>query len=296
MDLHSLVSLPASLENELERVFLTLVLVLAATGTNLLLQRQIQKRGESLPQRRVWSAWAKNLCWTVGATLVFSLWASKLASFALSVAAIAAAILVVSKELVGCLLGAVYLTLTRHINIGDFIEVGDGGLRGQVVGINPFTVVIAQSGEANQITGRLTAVPNATFLTTPVRNLSATGRFSMFLVRVQVPRVEEVLEHSRQLLEAAEAECASWIEEASRQFEAVELSEHVDLPSARPRVLYELNDAKSASLVLRFTCEPNLRVRTEQAILRRYLERIYAPLPMHAAAPEPVEAAPRVHC
>lgn len=283
LSLASFVALPATLQNELERLFLTLVIVLGVAGINLLLQRQIRTRGDSLPQRRLWAMWTQNLCWIFGAALVFSLWASRIAGFALSVAALAAAILVVSKELVGCLLGTFYMALTRPFNVGDFVEVGE--LRGQVVGANPFSVVLAQSGEANQITGKLAAVPSSVFLTTAVKNLSATGRFAMFLVRVHVPRLEEALEHARVLRECAEAECAPWQEAANRQFEATERAEHIDLPTASPKVLYELGDPKSATLVLRFTCEPSLRVRTEQAILRHYLERVCAGRASAAEAP-----------
>lgn len=258
---------------ELERVGLTLVFVLALVGANLFTQRQISQvsRGTS-EQRLLWATWGRNAFWVLGFLLVGGIWASKIAGFVLSVAALAAAILVVSKELLSCLVGAAYLGFARPFTIGDHIEVA--GHRGQALSTTPFATTLLSSAEGNQITGRTVAVPNALFLVQQVINHSATGAFAMYLTKVAVPSAEKTLQHEEWLLSAANEVCQAWQEAAQAQFVNTERIEHMDLPSGVPRVLFDLADGKQRLLILRFACPPRLRVRTEQSILKAYLRQV----------------------
>lgn len=236
----------------------------------LLLKRQVNGLSVSLAQRRMWLLWAKNFTALVAGGIVFSLWAGKIAGLLFSVAAIAAALIVVSKELIGNILGGLYLTLTRPFGLNDFIEVN--GLRGEVVSFGIFSITLVLTSHGNQMTGETATLPTFIFLTNPVRNITATGAYVTYLSRISLSRDSDVLAHRQALLHAAETVCAPWVAQANTALEATERRDYLELPSAQPKALLDLSDSRAYSILLRFTCKPRVRVKTEQQILQLYLQ------------------------
>jgi len=225
----------------------------------------LTERGERL------SIW-RNTLLIIGTFIILSVWASKIAGFALSLAAVAGAVLIVSKEALMNLLGFVHLTIARPFNFGDYVEIG--AARGRVVDINTMNVTLLETYEGHQVTGALVVMPNALAITQPVRNLTATGKFVVQLLRVQVDRTADVLAHEQALLAAARGVCGAWQADADTHLQRLEQHRNVDLPSADTRVVIELHDGAFADLALRYACRPNERVRVEQEILRRYLQAV----------------------
>jgi small-conductance mechanosensitive channel len=224
---------------------------------------------------------AKNLLIVVALMLVASIWATKIAGAALSLAAVAGAILLVSKEFIANALGTAMLAISRPYRIGDFFQM---------------VTTIAETLEGHQLTGRTAVLPNSLLLTQPVRNLTATGAYMVNLLNVVVDPSEDLLALEQALLRAAGEVCAPWLEEADRHLEHMESIELIDLPSSQPRVLMQFHSAKDYTLALRYTCRPNDRVKVEQEILRKYLRYRPAAIPKSlrseddgSVAPEPVE-------
>ena len=73
---------------------------------------------------------------------------------ALSMFAVAAAIVVATKELIMCLSGSILRSVTKQYSIGDYIEIN--GLRGRVVDINMLNTLMMQIGP-NPLIGQLPA-------------------------------------------------------------------------------------------------------------------------------------------
>ncbi|MEN3367253.1 MAG: hypothetical protein V7606_4527 [Burkholderiales bacterium] len=237
---------------------------------------------------------AKNLLIVVALMLVASIWATKIAGAALSLAAVAGAILLVSKEFIANALGTAMLAISRPYRIGDFIQMGTTS--GRVLDTDLMVTTIAETLEGHQLTGRTAVLPNSLLLTQPVRNLTATGAYMVNLLNVVVDPSEDLLALEQALLRAAGEVCAPWLEEADRHLEHMESIELIDLPSSQPRVLMQFHSAKDYTLALRYTCRPNDRVKVEQEILRKYLRYRPAAIPKSlrseddgSVAPEPVE-------
>lgn len=74
--------------------------------------------------------------------VIISVWASTIAGFALSLAAVAGAVLIVSKELLMCVLGYLYITFVRPFKVGDLIEINQ--LHGRVIDIDIFATTLAE--------------------------------------------------------------------------------------------------------------------------------------------------------
>ncbi|HJV84640.1 MAG TPA: mechanosensitive ion channel family protein [Noviherbaspirillum sp.] len=214
---------------------------------------------------------AKNLI--IGATLlaVGSIWATKIAGAALSLAAVAGAVLIVSKEFLSNVLGSAMLAISRPYRVGDFIEMGEA--TGRVLDTDLLVTTIAETLEGHQLTGRTAVLPNSLLLTHPVKNLTATGAYVINLLSIAVIPSEDLLALEKTLLKAAREVCFPWLADADHHLKQLESRDLVNLPSAEPRVLMELNHAHEATLVLRYSCRPNDRVKVEQAILRAFLQQ-----------------------
>lgn len=273
-------------QTELGRIIATLLVAIVGA----VVWRFLQKRariGSELPldvsRRRGNLVLAKNLLIVVALVLAASIWATKIAGAALSLAAVAGAILLVSKEFLANALGSALLAISRPYRVGDFIQMGPTS--GRVLDTDLMVTTIAETLEGHQLTGRTAVLPNSLLLTQPVKNLTATGAYMVNLLNVVVDPSEDLLTLEQALLRAAGEVCAPWLQEADRHLEHMESIELIDLPSSQPRVLMQFHSAREYTLALRYTCRPNDRVKVEQEILRRYLR--YRP----AAAPPRVAAA-----
>ncbi|MCW7541061.1 mechanosensitive ion channel family protein [Aquabacterium sp. A7-Y] len=260
------------------RLTLTLAVMIGATAVLRLSQKHLINRAGSMAEKRERFVLSRNVIILAALVAVAAIWFSKIAGFALSLAAVAGAMLIVSKEAISNFLGFAMMTISRPYRLGDYIQIGTAG--GRVVDIDAMCTTLIETLEGHQATGRTVTVPNAMLLTQPVRNLSVTGQFVVHLLHLGLEPTDDLLAHEAVLLEAAGEICEPWRTEANAHLSRLEQISNVDLPSAEPRVIIELGDAKQATLALRYVCRPNERVKVEQAILRHYLAHRPAPSPV----------------
>lgn len=213
---------------------------------------------------------AKNLVLMVAVVIIGTIWASKIAGAALSLAAVAGAALIVSKEFLLNLIGSTMLAISKPYRVGDFIDID--GVAGRVLDSDMLVTTLAETLEGNQLTGRTVSVPHSLLLTKPVRNLTATGAYVINMLPVAIDPSSDVMAHEAALLRAANQICEPWLLEADEHLKRQESRELVDLPSAEPKVLLQMTSAKEYTLALRYCCRPNNRVKVEQALLRLYLK------------------------
>lgn len=262
-------------KTELGRIAATFVTAAATT----LIVKFMQKRARlgtneagaivDVARRRGNFVLAKNLVLMTAVVLIGTIWASKIAGVALSLAAVAGAMLIVSKEFLMNLLGSAMLAISKPYRVGDFIEIET--VTGRVLDSDMLVTTLAETLEGHQLTGRTVAIPHAMLVTRPVRNLTATGAFMINILPISIHPNEDVLAQEEALLRAAAIVCAPWLAEADEHLKHQESRELVDLPSAEPKVLIQLTSAREYVLALRYCCRPNDRVKVEQALTRIYL-------------------------
>jgi small-conductance mechanosensitive channel len=282
-------ALHAFATDELWRLTATLLVLFGTPLVLRFVKRHLSDKSGSLAQRRERHVIWRNAVIMLAAVAVVSVWASKIAGFALSLAAVAGAVLIVSKEALLNILGFLAITVLRPFKFGDYVETG--AYAGRVVDINAMCTILVETRAGHQVTGATVTIPNAAVLTQPVRNVTVTGEFVVYLVTVRVPRGEDAGLHEAALLEAATTVCGAWIEQATAWLDRLEAVSSVDLPSAQPRVLLALPDGKHLDLSLRYTCRPNDRVKVEQQILRLYLQAVRTRQPAAPATAQPAEPA-----
>jgi len=201
-----------------------------------------------------------------------TIWATELRHLALSVVAILATLAIATKELLMCFIGAFVRTSARMFSVGDRIEVA--GARGDVIDVGPIVTTLLEVGpgpNSHMRTGRAVLIPNSLLLTTPVINESFTNDFVLHVLLVPVGVGDDWRRAEKDLLRAAEAECAEFMHEARNYLLRVGPRYGLDSFRLEPRVVVSLKDPDEIELQLRFPAPARKRGQVEQAIIRHYL-------------------------
>lgn len=260
------------LSNPLVQNTILLVAVLFLIRT-LVLRSLQQSRFGTIEDRRKLTVHIKNLLVFVLVFGLFLIWGTELRNFALSMAAVAVAFAVASRELILCVLGGIYRVSARPFEVGDRIAVAD--FRGDVVDhdfLNTKLVEIGPGIQTHQFTGRVISVPNSYFLSHPVLNESRE-RYQLHAFNVVTPVDKHWKVREEKLLEAAREESADYLQEAQRFLDRLSQKEGFEAPNAEPRVSFHFDKKDEMTFVVRVPTPGLRKGRIEQAILRKFMER-----------------------
>ena len=200
------------------------------------------------------------------------IWAHELQAFAVSLVALAAALVLATKELLLCWSGAALRVGGKVYAVGDRIQIA--GHRGVVLDHDIFATKLLEigPGQASHLyTGRVTVFPNSMLFTNALVKENPNQEYGLYTLTIPLPAEQDWRRAEARLLESAKAECAPFMQEASRQMKLLEQQNLLEAPSPEPRITIQLCDAGRIVLVLRFPAPDRGRSRIEQAILRRYL-------------------------
>jgi small-conductance mechanosensitive channel len=258
------------LQYEFTPVGITLSLLAGAVVANHIIARALRRHNANRPSEVLLSKLvaSRNVLALLVVTALFMIWVRELAGFVLSIAAIAGAMLIVSKELIMCWLGTMVRTISRPFQIGDVVEIG--AWRGKVIDADMLTTTLLEMGPAHQFTGYHSHIPNSVFLSMGVKNLSVTGHYFLNFLTVPVDAHGDVEALRLLLLDSALPVVKPFQVEAAEHLQRIANFHVIDLPSCEPKALIEPVDSKQVNLVLRFACPAQQRVSVEQQILVRY--------------------------
>ncbi|MDF2152695.1 mechanosensitive ion channel family protein [Vibrio sp. CAU 1672] len=187
--------------------------------------------------QRKWMSRTKNGAFIITLLLLFILWQSEISEFALSVTAIAVAIVVASKEIILCFTGSIQRASSRSFRVGDWIEVGK--LCGEVIDHNMMATVIQEidlhHGQYHY-TGKTATLPNSMFFTYPVKNLNFMKRYVYHNFSVVVKEFVNLYPLFPPLIEKIDQHCHYFSEVAHRYNAMIEKHAGVDLPGAEPHI------------------------------------------------------------
>ncbi len=260
--------LAALIPGQWEKVIVTAMLIGMALLASHLWARYLSRGAMSAERRRIHLVWARNIIWFAALMVIVSVWASTIAGFALSVAAVAGAILIVSKELVMCVHGYLYVTVVQPFKIGDVIEFQQ--LRGRVVDIDMFATTLVALDNAGQRTGKVAGFPNGLLLTHPLVNSTPNGDYALHAIQIPIP---ERLSHDLDRIEAAaqaaaDHATADWREDAMSHFAKASEENFIALPSGKTKVSWDFSNPEHLVLIIRVGCPVDQRAKVEQAVFR----------------------------
>jgi small-conductance mechanosensitive channel len=208
---------------------------------------------------------------------LFAIWSHELRAAAVSLVAIAAAIVLAVKELIMCISGSLVRSRSDLYDIGDRIEVGT--VRGDVIDRNLFSTTVLEVSPMNsssQRTGRTITFPNSLLLSMPVTNENFfAGSFTLRVLSVPIS-TDDNWQIAEPLLERlAIEETASYIGEATTYFDTLAQTQAIRKFAVAPDVTIETTEPHRITLILRVPVPSRGGDKTLQAILTKFLREFY---------------------
>lgn len=267
---------------ELERgvwtkTVLSALVLAAALVLRALVVRAVARSVDRPELRRKWIVSIRNgVIVLVGAGLT-AIWADALRTLAVSLLALAVALVIATKELLQSILASLMKAVTNPYSLGDRIEIG--GYRGDVIDQSLLTTTILEVGPGKAFhmrTGRKITFPNGLLLSTGVVNESYTEHFVVHSFSIPLKLEEDWQRAEQILLEAANEQCRDFLEAARESMRKLEETYGLDGLSVDPRVHVQVSDPGRLNLLVRFPAPVGRQGRIEQAIVRRFLTAFYS--------------------
>jgi small-conductance mechanosensitive channel len=251
----------------------SLLLLLFLLIVRALIVRAISKNPTlSMEAKRRWVVSVRN-------SMVFALlvglvviWAHELQAFAVSLVAVAAALVLATKELILCWSGAALRVVGKVYSVGDRIQIA--GYRGVVLDHDILATKLLEigPGQASHLyTGRVMVFPNSLLFSNALVKENTGTEYGLYMLVIPLRDEENWRDSEQRLLGAAKAECSPFMEEAARHMKLLEQTNLLEAPSPEPRITIQVIETGRIQLVLRFPAPERGRSRIEQAILRQYL-------------------------
>ncbi len=262
----------------------TAILFVSVLLTRALTARFIRRRVAAPELRRKWLVNSRNgllLLLLLGLVLI---WGNELRTLALSIVAIAVAVVVATKELILCLSGSLLKSGSSAFNLGDRIQIKD--FRGDVIDQNLLATTIMEVGPGksmHQRTGRMIVIPNALFVSEPIVNESFTEKYGFHVFTVPFRREDDWQGARQAFLEAANRQCEPFIDLARQHMGRAGEMRGLGIPPVEPRVTLHVPNATEVHLVIRLPVPAGQRSTVEQVILDEVLPG--AGLPAAAGKP-----------
>lgn len=241
-------------------IFLLLVRIfiihLIKRNTGILTERQ-----------RQWITRVKNLTWSMIFIGLISIWWTELSQFAFSIAAVAVALVIATKELILCFSGALMRAGSGMFSINDWIEVGQ--YRGEVIDYSIFSTTLQELDKAPNhytFTGKTIVVPNSLFLSTPVKNLNFSKRYVFHSFNIIIESTLYTPTICDQIIQQIDMLSVDFIEVAKRYNAYIEKHTGVDFPGPEPRVILSTNEYAKHILTIIFFCPTEKATELEQKV------------------------------
>lgn len=210
-------------------------------------------------------------------TLIFTIvgmliiWAPQLRTFALSIVAVAAALVVALKEIITCITGALIRTSVEGARIGGRIHIFLPGtsVHGDVIALDILSTTILEVNDNGQRTGKTIVFPNSMFLLHPATTESIDNRrYVLIEVCVPVSKEQNWQTIETKLLSAAQAKIEPYLSDAKKYFQRFDRKYGFRAPGPEPKILLEWVDPQRLNLNLRMAVPV-----TEQNAIRQELIR-----------------------
>lgn len=250
-----------------------LMIVAVIAGRSILLSAHFRSHPDlSIENKRRSLVVSRNITMLLLFFGLAMIWAAQIQTLALSMFAVAAAIVVATKELIMCLSGSILRSVTKQYSIGDYIEINS--LRGRVVDINMLNTLMMQIGPnplIGQLSGKTLSFPNSLLLSHPVRRDNILGDYVIHTVEIPVPihlDSDEIIGRLKGVLEPL---CEPYVPAIKQHLENVQTQKLFITPAAQPRVSRVPHDDKVYNIIVRFASPVAKRLEIQQAVLDEFL-------------------------
>lgn len=200
------------------------------------------------------------------------IWFAHIRNLAISLAAIAVACVIATKELILCLTGSLMQSFTQTFKLSDRIEINN--IRGDVIDMGLTSTTLLEISASHQYTGRAVVIPNSMFFTYPVVNETYFDSYILHIFIVPFSRDANWAVSEKLLSEAATEICSEYLDAARKHIETVNRKLGLEVPSVEPRTNIQIVDKDTLNILVRVPVPSGKKGRIEQSILRRYFEKL----------------------
>lgn len=204
------------------------------------------------------------------------IWGQELRDFAISLVAVAAAIVLATKEIILCFMGGLLKVSSKLFEIDDRISVA--GFRGKVRDHNLMTTELLEIGpgpKSNQTTGKLIKIPNSIFLSNTVSIVPSAHDYILHIITMTLPISAidwDLIENT--LLASAKEICKEFEQNLIRYKEEnpeMITKFHLD---QEPKVFLDLNSKDSLDISLRLCLPYEGMSRIENDIKKNFIQKL----------------------
>ena len=201
---------------QLHKVFITIFVVfLLITLQRFFLRYLSSKKWESEKLYLKIHTYVRNLFLILVTLAIIIIWIPQIQSFAISIAAIAVAVVVSLKEIITMFTGGLIRSSTDLFNTGDRIEVNS--IKGDVIRVGFFTTELLEVEECGQRTGRTIHVPNNFSLTSPLLNESSLDEFCFHVLTLPIPVYQYSEDLKETLLDFVKTALELYVDNSSKK-------------------------------------------------------------------------------
>lgn len=254
----------------------TMVLFVIYLAIRIITMRMVSRlKIENAEIKRKWFVYVKNITSVIFFIALILIWASKLETFAISLAAVAAAIAISFKEYFLCLLGGIFKSSSQLFKVGDRIEIASR--RGDVIDHDFLTTTLLEIGpgqQLHQFTGRTIVLPNSVFLSNPLINETSNTPIGLHSLEFPTYITDDLNLIETTLLNAAKEVAGPYLEQAKQTYRRVAWTQGIEEPNVEPRISAYFPEAHRVIFILRFPTPIKRKGKTEQEIIRRFLKAI----------------------
>ncbi|QMT32455.1 mechanosensitive ion channel family protein [Alysiella filiformis] len=273
-----------------------LIIVGAVLGRSLWLRAHLHHHNDwELEQKRRFLVMSRNVMLAMMILGLFSVWATQIQHLALSMMAVAAALVLALKELLMCLSGSLLRAVTKQYSVGDFIEINH--IRGRVVDINLLNTLVMQIGSHSligRLSGKTVSFPNSLLLSAPLYRDNILGHYVVHLFEIPVPIHLDSDVIVPRLQAVLHRQTRRHTDEIADYFEVVQLQKLFITPAAEPHISRVPHDDKVYRLVVRFASPLAIRLSIQQDVIDEFMRiqyRLLNNLPLDdTATPPPANA------
>lgn len=205
------------------------------------------------------------------------IWAPQLHTFALSLTAVAVAVVLTTKELLMCLTGGFLRASTGSFDIGDWITVE--GITGEVMRITAMTTTIEKidvKGLSYQYTGESVQIPNSRFLTVNVENANFVKNYIYHEFSVTVQHNDIDPNRMMAKIEEITRACYAPLRDDAAAFNRrIEMKAAFDFADPEPQFFLKTNDTGLKVISIRLFLPTRAAFATATEITRKFLTFVY---------------------
>ncbi len=219
----------------------------------------------------------KNLINLTVVVLFFVLWADELQKFALSVAAFVVAIVIATREFIQCIIGYIYIIVSRPFQVGDWIQVGNSS--GEVTETNWAKLTLLEVDIASYShTGKTLYLPNSLLVLNTIKNLNFMKRYATHTFTLTRSQRVNLFSIKDELLARAAVHCQGFYDVAHRYNYLIEKRLDVTIAGPAPTVTISTSDLGKNTASITIFCPSDQALDIEQKITQDFMELWYLAL------------------